>query len=63
MPDDMPPDYDAFNVEEGRVTLVTGAWIGPDHAREPVEDVETALRDWATWVPQENKPVVWMADS
>lgn len=50
-------------LREGGVTLVRGEWIGPDHAREPVADVDAALRDWATWVPQEGKPVVWMADS
>lgn len=50
-------------LREGRITLVRGEWIGPDHAREPVTDVDTALRDWATWVLQADKPVVWMADS
>jgi hypothetical protein len=48
---------------EGRITLVHGEWIGPGYAREPVADVDVALRDWATWVPQSGKPVVWMADS
>lgn len=47
----------------GLVRLVRGEWTGPDHAREPVPDVEAALRDWATWVPQPGQPVVWMADS
>lgn len=50
-------------LREGRITLVRGEWIGPDHAREPVTDLEAALRDWATWVPQAGQPVVWMADS
>lgn len=50
-------------LRERRITLVRGEWIGPDDAREPVADVDAALRDWATWVPQPDKPVVWMADS
>lgn len=50
-------------LREGRITLVRGEWIGPDHVREPVADVDAALRDWATWVPQADKSVVWMADS
>ena len=50
-------------LREGRVTLVRGEWIGPGHAREPVANLSEALRDWATWVPQPDKPVVWMADS
>lgn len=50
-------------LSDGRITLVRGEWIGPDHEREPVVDVDTALRDWATWVPHPDKPVVWMADS
>jgi hypothetical protein len=49
-------------LREGRVTLVRGEWIGSTHAREPVADVDAALRDWATWVPHADKPVVWMAD-
>lgn len=48
---------------EGRITLVRGEWIGPDHAREPAADVDAALRDRATWVPQPDNPVVWMTDS
>lgn len=49
-------------IRDGHVTLVRGEWIGPDFEREPVPDVEEALRDWATWVPQPDTPVVWMAD-
>lgn len=50
-------------IQAGRVTLVRGAWIGPDHEHEPVADVDEALRDWATWVPQQDAPVVWIVDS
>lgn len=50
-------------LRNGRVTLVRGEWIGPDHAREPVADVDAALLEWATWVPQPDKPTVWMADA
>ena len=50
-------------LREGRITLVHGEWIGPDHAREPVTDADAALRDWATWVPQPGESGVWMADS
>lgn len=50
-------------LREGRITLVLGEWIGPDHPREAVEDVDASLREWATWVPQPDKPVVWMADA
>ncbi len=49
-------------LRDGHITLVRGEWIGPDFEREPVPDVENALRDWATWVPQSSEPVVWMAD-
>ncbi len=48
-------------VREGRIVLVRGEWIGPDHEREVLSDQETALRDWVTWVPQPGEPVVWMA--
>ena len=48
-------------LREGRVTLVRGEWIGPDHPRKPLSDVPAALREWATWVPQPDEPVVWMA--
>lgn len=50
-------------LREGRVTLVQGEWIGPHDTREPVADIAAVLRDWATWVPQPDKLVVWMADS
>lgn len=50
-------------LSEGRVTLVRGEWIGPDHEREPVQDPAAALRDWATWTLPEGKPVVWMANT
>ena len=50
-------------IREGRIALVRGEWIGPDHEREPVSDQQAALLDWATWVPEPGKPVVWMADA
>jgi hypothetical protein len=50
-------------LREGRVILVQGEWISPAHEREAVADVDAALRDWATWVPQPDGPVVWMADT
>ena len=50
-------------LDEGRVILVQGQWISPAHEREPVADVEAAIRAWATWVPDTDKPVVWMADA
>lgn len=50
-------------LREGRVSLVRGEWIGPEHDREAVEDAQTSLRDWATWVPQAGEPVVWLAGS
>lgn len=49
-------------LSEERISLVRGEWIGPEHEREAVPDANAALRDWATWVPQTGKPVVWMAD-
>lgn len=48
-------------LSEGRITLVRGEWIGPDHEREQVPEPEVALRNWATWVPLPGQPVVWMA--
>ena len=48
-------------LRDGRIGLVRGEWIGPDHEREAVRDTESALRDWSTWVPQPNEPVIWMA--
>ena len=50
-------------IREGRIALVRGEWIGPDHERQPVSDQQTALLDWATWVPTPGEPVVWMADA
>jgi hypothetical protein len=47
---------------EGRVTLVRGKWIGPDHEREAVGDAQSTLLDWATWVPQDES-VVWLLQS
>lgn len=49
-------------LRDGRVRLVRGKWIGPDHEREPIGDMEATLRAWSTWVPQSDEPVVWMAD-
>jgi hypothetical protein len=49
-------------LRDGRISLVRGKWIGPDHKREPIADSEAALRAWSTWVPQPDEPVVWMAD-
>lgn len=49
-------------LSDGRVVLVRGPWIGPDQEREAVADPVGALLDWATWVPQPDQPVVWMAD-
>ncbi len=49
-------------LRRGRVTLVRGKWIGPDHPREAVVDVAATLRDNATWMPVPGEPVVWMAD-
>jgi hypothetical protein len=50
-------------LSEGRVTLVSGEWIGPEQEREPVPNAEETLRSWATWVPTPGEPVVWMADA
>jgi hypothetical protein len=50
-------------LSERRVTLLRGKWIGPEHEREAVADAQAALREWATWVPQPDQPVVWMADA
>jgi len=50
-------------VREGRVRLVSGEWTVPDDERLPVPDPEAALRAFVTWVPQPDKPVVWMADA
>jgi hypothetical protein len=46
---------------EGRVALVRGKWIGPEHHHEVVPDPVAALREWATWAPQpEDETVVWL---
>jgi hypothetical protein len=45
---------------EGRVALVARPWGGPEGEGEPITEVESVLRDWATWVPQADKPVVWI---
>ena len=50
-------------LRDGRITLVRGEWIGPEYERKPILDVDAALLDWTTWVPQPNAPVVWMADA
>ncbi|CAN5638780.1 hypothetical protein BH11ACT8_BH11ACT8_05220 [soil metagenome] len=50
-------------LREERIRLVRGEWIGPGHPCEPVTDVDAALRDWATWVPQPGVPVVWLAET
>jgi hypothetical protein len=50
-------------LREGRITLVRGDWIGQDHVHEAVPDADVTLRDWVTWVPQPDEPVVWMAGS
>ncbi len=49
-------------LQEKRIELVRGKWIGTEHPREPVTDVEAALRAFASWVPDPDEPVVWMAD-
>ena len=51
------------DLREGRITSRQWCVDRFDHAREAVVDVDAVLRDWATWVPQPDKPVVWMADS
>jgi hypothetical protein len=50
-------------LRERRVALVRGDWIGPRHAREAVADEQTAMLDWATWVPQPGEPITWMTDA
>jgi hypothetical protein len=50
-------------LRDGRVTLVRGEWIGPDHEREPVPNPGDALREATTWQPTPGEPVVWMADA
>jgi hypothetical protein len=51
-------------LSEGRVTLVRGRWIGPEAHHEAVPDPVAALREWATWVPQdEDETVVWLLEA
>jgi hypothetical protein len=49
-------------LREGRVSLKRGQWIGAGQTRESVPDPDSVLRDWATWVPQLDAPVIWMHD-
>jgi hypothetical protein len=46
---------------EGRVTLVRGRWIGPEHDHEAVDDPVATLREWRTWVPEQGS-VVWLLE-
>ena len=50
-------------LSDGRVALVRGEWIGPEHEREPVSDPDAVLRNWATWALPPGEPVVWMANT
>jgi hypothetical protein len=48
-------------VVDGTVRLYRGEWIGPTHEREALPDgeVDSILREWQTWAPQDAR-VVWM---
>jgi hypothetical protein len=46
-------------VLEGRAEMFVGRWIGPDHERTRVDDPIAALKEWACWVPQEDR-VIWL---
>lgn len=48
-------------VKRGLVRLYRGEWIGQGHDREVIDEgeVDSVLRQWATWVP-ETGAVVWV---
>jgi hypothetical protein len=52
-------EYLASDLLSEGAEMFEGPWIGPDHERSRIEDSAAALRDWACWVPQDNR-ATWL---